>query len=124
MVLLDLSLNSHSKNWVRDTFHAGHPCVLSPALFMIHFLVIIYLFFIAVAHIVWWCFFPTMQVLTYMRTGVKVNGLDVASIFLGEKDLKLRHSPATIQGAIHSLDWGRLLDPSICIGLHLENWST
>ena len=64
-----------------------------------------------------------MQVLTYMRTGVKVNGLDVVSIFLGEKDLKLRHSPATIQGAIRSLDWGLasdtkdFLDPSKTKGL-------
>ena len=47
-----------------------------------------------------------MQVLTFMRTGVKVNELEVVSIFLGEKDLKLRNPPAHIQSAIRSLDWG------------------
>ena len=51
-----------------------------------------------------------MQVLTYMWTGVKVNGVDVVSIFLGESALKLRHSPATIQAAIRSLDWGLASD--------------
>lgn len=60
---------------------------------------------------------PQMQVLTFLRTGVKVNGLDAVSIFLGEKDLKLHHSPADIQGALRSLDWGisdskDFLDPS------------
>ena len=43
-----------------------------------------------------------MQVFTYTPTGVKVNGQDVVLIFLGEKNLKLRHPTATIQAAIHT----------------------
>ena len=52
-----------------------------------------------------------------MRTGVKANDMEVVAIFLGESDMKLRHSPARIREALRSLDWGILdskdfLDPS------------
>ena len=63
-----------------------------------------------------------MQVLTYMRTGVRVGGREVMSIVLGEKDLNLRHPASSIQAAIRSLEWGLpsdskdFLDPSKCVG--------
>ena len=58
-----------------------------------------------------------MQVLTFLRTGVRVNGVEYVSIFLGEKDLQLRHSPQDIYSAVRSLGWGvrdskDFLDPS------------
>lgn len=63
-----------------------------------------------------------VQVLTYMRTGVRVGGREVVSIVLGEKDLNLRHPASSIQAAIRSLEWGLpsdskdFLDPSKCVG--------
>lgn len=43
-----------------------------------------------------------------MWTCMEVNNMEVVAIFLGESDMKLRHSPAHIRAALWSLDWGIL----------------
>lgn len=43
-----------------------------------------------------------------MWTYVKVNNMEVVASFLGESNMKLRHSPAHIRAALRSLDWGIL----------------
>ncbi len=63
----------------------------------------------------------TLQVVTFMPTGVQVDDMDVVSIHLGE-GLKLRHPASHITDAIQTFHWGKpsdskdFLDISITVG--------